>query len=295
MSTDELEVLTATPVPFSDDGSLLMETYEAMLARIAPHTQGVFVNGTTGEFPALEDPERSDLLEAAVAVFGANKVVAHIGAPSARQVLRHAEAAARLRITRMAALTPYYLPCDFAQVHEFYTTITQAFPDAAVFVYLFPERSGIDLSPKELAELTAIDGIAGAKLSGRPNDQFERYVELAAPGSRVYSGDDGSYPKVAAAGGAGVVSGVSAAFPEVFGQLTKALTSEAEDTTAIETAQAQVIPAVRAAGPTITRLKYALSARYGEKWRNRMPLPAVDEEIRALIDASVGAVRERPS
>jgi len=81
----------------------------------------------------------------------------------------------------------------------------------------------------------------------------------------------------------------------VFGQLTKALMSEPEDTKAIETAQAQVAPAVRAAGPTITRLKYALSARYGEKWRTRMPLPAVDEEVRAVIDASVGAVRERPS
>jgi 4-hydroxy-tetrahydrodipicolinate synthase len=285
MSTHELEVLTATPVPFSDDGSLLMDTYEAMLTRVAPHTEGVFVNGTTGEFPALEDRERSDLLEAAVAVFGASQVVAHIGAPSARQVLRHAEAAAGMGITRMAALTPYYLPCDFAQVHELYTTITQAFPEAAVFVYLFPERSGIDVPPEELAELTAIDGVAGAKLSGRPNDQFERYVELAAPGSRVYSGDDGSYPRVAAAGGAGVVSGVSSAFPEVFGQLTKALMSDVQDKDAIQAAQAQVVPAVRAAGPTITRLKYALSARYGEKWGTRMPLPAVGEEARTLIDS----------
>ena len=291
MSTLELEVLTATPVPFSDDGSLLMDTYETMLARIAPHTQGVFVNGTTGEFPALEDRERSDLLEAAVAVFGANKVVAHIGAPSDRQVLRHAEAAAGMGITRMAALTPYYLPCDFPQVHEFYATITQAFPEAALFVYLFPERSGIDVTPEELAEVTAIHGVEGAKLSGRPNDQFERYVELAAPGSRVYSGDDGSYPRVAAANGAGVVSGVSAAFPELFGQLTRALMSRPEDKAHIEAAQAQVSPAVQAVGPTITRLKYALAARYRERWGTRMPLPPVDEEVRDVIDALVGAIR----
>jgi 4-hydroxy-tetrahydrodipicolinate synthase len=285
MSHPALEVLTAVPVPFAEDGALLMKTYEAMLARIKPHTQGVFVNGTTAEFPSLDDTERVDLLKAAIAAFGADKVVAHIGGPSLRQVLRHAEAASELGISRTAALTPYFLPCDFAQIHEFYAAVTQAFPQLSTFVYLFPERSGIDVSPEELAQLTAIDGIAGAKLSGRPNDQFERYTKLAAPGSRIYSGDDSSYPKVAAAGGAGIVSGVSSAFPELFGQLTRCLMAKADDPTATEAAQAHVASAVRAVGPTITRLKYALSTRYNETWGTRMPLPAVDQETRTVINA----------
>jgi 4-hydroxy-tetrahydrodipicolinate synthase len=285
MPYQALEVLTAAPVPFAEDGSLLMDTYEAMLARVRPHAHGVFVNGTTAEFPALDDLERVDLLKASVAVFGADKVVAHIGGPSLRQVLRHAEAAADLGITRLAALTPYYLPCDFAQVHDFYAAVTHAFPEASTFVYLFPERTGIDVSPEELAQVTAIDGIAGAKLSGRPNEQFERYMELAAPVSRIYSGDDGSYPRVAAAGGAGIVSGVSSAFPELFGELTRALARRPGDPTATEAAQGRVAPVVRALGPTITRLKYALSTRYGETWGTRMPLPAVDQETRTVIDA----------
>ena len=226
-----------------------------------------------------------DLLKAAVAAFGADKVVAHIGAPSLRQVLRHAEAAGDLGITRMAALTPYFLPCDFAQIHEFYAAVTQAFPQVSTFVYLFPERSGIDVPPEELAQLTAIDGIVGGKLCGRPNDQFERYIELAAPRSRIYSGDDGSYPRVAAAGGAGIVSGVSSAFPELFGQLTRSLMTKAGDPTATEAAQRHISSVVGAVGPTITRLKYALSTRYHETWGARMPLPAVDQETRTVIDA----------
>jgi 4-hydroxy-tetrahydrodipicolinate synthase len=285
MSHQMLEVVTAAPVPFAEDGAVLMQTYEAMLERVKPHVQGVFVNGTTAEFPALDDVEREDMLKAAVAAFGADKIVAHIGAPSLWQVLRHAEVAADLGITRMAALTPYFLPCDFAQIHDFYAAIGKAFPQASTFVYLFPERSGIEVSPEELAELTAIDGIAGAKLSGRPNDQFERYVELAAPGSRVYSGDDSSYPHVAASGGAGVVSGVSSAFPELFGRLTDCLTTEAADPAATEDAQGHVVAAVRAVGPTITRLKYALSTRYDETWGTRMPLPAVDQETMTVIKA----------
>jgi len=282
MPTHALEVLTAAPVPFAKNGNLLMDTFEAMLARIGPHVQGVFVNGTTAEFPALDDGERSELLKAAVSAMGADRVVAHIGAPSLRQVLRCAESAAGFGVTRMAALTPYYLPCDFEQVHEFYAAITSEVPGASLFVYLFPERSGIDVSPEELARLTAIDGVAGAKLSGRPNEQFARYVELAARGSLVYSGDDGSYPRVAAAGGAGIVSGVSSAFPELFGELTSALTSE-EPEVNVKDVQDRVTSVVQAVGPTIARLKYALESRYDETWGTRMPMPAVDEETRTVI------------
>jgi 4-hydroxy-tetrahydrodipicolinate synthase len=286
MQTHPVEVLTAAPVPFGEDGRVLVDTYEAMLARVVQHAEGVFVNGTTGEFPALEDGERLDLLRSAVATFGASQVVAHIGAPSVRQVLRLADAAAGLGITRLAALTPYYLPCDFEQIFDFYAALTREFPDASVFVYLFPERSGIDVTPEELAQLTSIDGVKGAKLSGRPNNDFRRYVELAAPGSLIYSGDDSSYPNVVEAGGAGIVSGVSSAFPELFSALTRALRNT-EQQVAVTQAQDRVVPAVHAVGPTITRLKYALTARYGETWNTRMPLPAVSGETKTLIDSLV--------
>jgi dihydrodipicolinate synthase/N-acetylneuraminate lyase len=107
-------------------------------------------------------------------------------------------------------------------------------------VYLFPERSGIDVSPEELAQLTSIDGVRAAKLSGRPNNHFDRYVQLAAPGSLIYSGDDSSYPAVVAAGGAGIVSGVSSAFPELFGALTRVL--KTEDQVAVTEAQTVCSP-----------------------------------------------------
>lgn len=83
------------------------------------------------------------------------------------------------------------------------------------------------------------------------------------------------------------MSGVSSTFPELFGQLTRALTTKAGDATATDAAQGHVASVVRAVGPTITRLKYALSTRYGETWGTRMPLPAVDEETRTVIDALI--------
>ena len=281
--TQQLEVLTATPVPFDQKGDIALGRFAAQIHRIEPHVQVAFVGGTTGEFPALEESERHELLRIAVDAFGPARVVAHIGAPSTRQVTRLAESAANLGITRMALLTPYYLPCGFAEIHDFYATIAGRFPAAQIYAYVFPERTGIDVSPAELGELTKIDGVVGAKLSGRPNERFEDYVAAVAPGAHVYSGDDGQYPRFAAAGGAGIVSGVSSLIPELYGQLTEAL--RAGNTAAAEALQEKVLPVVHACGPSITRLKYGIARRYGEQWGSRMPLPAVPEDVRVVIDA----------
>ena len=54
---------------------------------------GLFVAGTTGEFPALDDVERLSLIELALAEAGPDRVIAHVGAPDAR----HSARLARLR------------------------------------------------------------------------------------------------------------------------------------------------------------------------------------------------------
>lgn len=274
------QVITAAPVPFDDQRNLAFPTFEVMLARIEPHVDAVFVSGTTAEFPALSADERARLLRQSVEVFGPERVIAHVGAPSLTQVVPLAADALSIGVTKLSLLTPYYLPTDFPQIYDWYAAVA-ALPGAEVFVYLFPERSGIDVTPDELGELSAIDGVVGAKLSGRPNEQFERYVAAAGEGALILSGDDSSLPDVMRAGGSGIVSGVSAAFPERFSRLREAW-MEGED--AVAAAQADAMAAVRVVGPTITRLKMALSKRHQEVWGNRMALPAVDGEVAAEID-----------
>ena len=69
---------------------------------------GVFVSGTTGEFTALDDDERAAVLSAALTVFGADAVYAHVGAAAARQAERLTARAVALGARRLAAITPFY-------------------------------------------------------------------------------------------------------------------------------------------------------------------------------------------
>ncbi len=103
-------VFSAVPTLFGPDGELDPGANRALYKVLAGQLDGLLVAGTTGEFPALDDAERLSLIELALAKAGPERVIAHIGAPDARHASRLAQAAVALGATRIAAITPYYLP-----------------------------------------------------------------------------------------------------------------------------------------------------------------------------------------
>jgi len=281
-------IVSAVPVPFLADGTVDGDTFDATLEAIAPHVGGALIAGTTGEFPALEDDERIDLFRRAAAGLGAERVIAHLGHASSRQVLRLADRTAEIGIHRFALLTPYYLPTDDDGVVDFFRALSAARPEAQVYAYLFPERTGLHVEPETLRRIMALPGVVGVKLSGAAAARHADYAAVLEDGQELYSGDDGTLPQVLAAGGTGVVSGVSSAFPETFATLAAALDGQDPDAGRLQDVVRRIVALV---GPTVPRLKAALSARSGAEWCSRMSLPAVDEETRSDIRAVVAEHR----
>lgn len=76
------EILSALTTPFGADGALDLNAFTANIERLLPLVDGVFVAGTTGEFPALTPAEHAALVEAALAAFGPTRVVVHVGPPA---------------------------------------------------------------------------------------------------------------------------------------------------------------------------------------------------------------------
>jgi 4-hydroxy-tetrahydrodipicolinate synthase len=285
------QIVGALPVPFTAEGSIEWDSFDALLQRVSPHVHGALVAGTTGEFPALDDDERLELFRRACLVLGAERVIAHIGHPSLRQVVRLGKAAAALGITRMATLSPYYLPADDAAVIEFFRGVTAALPGIDHYVYLFPERTGITVSTEAFREIMALPGVRGVKLSGAATLDLVAYSAELRPGQEVYSGDDSTLPQVLENGGTGVVSGVSAAFPETFARLAAALDASGQNASRQNAAisedaqslQKTVVELVRLAGPSIIRLKEAVSVNVDGEWASRMPMAAIDDSLRSEL------------
>lgn len=253
-----LDVITAVPTPFTASGELDLPAARRLYHLVASSTDGLFVAGTTGEFPSLDDSERLALFEAALEEAGPDHVIAHVGAPDARRARRLTAAAVAAGARRLAAITPYYLPAQPDEVTEYFREVAKAAAGTELYAYIFPDRTGLKVTPTQLAALATDCGLAGAKLSGGAGAQLREFFEAAPDGFRVFTGRDDELPLAAEVGVAGVVSGLSAVFPELYARLADALAGGRTD----EAAECQaLVERSYAAGRTIAHLKYALSLR----------------------------------
>ncbi len=269
-------VFSAVPTLFGPDGELDPGANRTLYRLVAGLVDGLFVAGTTGEFPALEDAERLSLFELALAEAGPDRVIAHIGAPDARHASRLARAAVALGARRLAAITPYYLPARPDELAGHYLRIRDAAPGPELYAYIFPERAGLRVPPPLFAEVAQAAGLAGAKVSGSAAADLAGYV-AAAPGLRIFCGDDSDPWAAMRAGGAGVISGRSSAYPEVYAALKD------------DPAQQERLDRIVALGASIGRLKHALQVRGLALPAARMTVDPPDPQVAAAIAAEVAA------
>jgi 4-hydroxy-tetrahydrodipicolinate synthase len=275
------EILAAVPSFFDAAGELDHATTKAHFADLAHRVDGVFVCGTTGEFPALDRAERRALTEAALAVFGPERVVAHVGAAATREAVALTRDAVALGARRLAVLTPYYLPADTGAVLRHFAAVTAAAGPASVYGYLFSERSGVMVEPADLAVIAAETGLAGAKLSGLAADRFGEYRAALPAAARLWSGADTRLAEVVRLGGDGIVSGLSAAFPEPFALLADAVVRG--DADAERSAQARADEVLAALGGTVEGIKLALRHLGRGTGALRMPAPEIGPDTRQHI------------
>ena len=278
-------IFSAVPTLFSSDGEVDAGANRTLYKFVAGLLDGLLVAGTTGEFPALDDAERLALIELALAEAGPDRVIAHIGAPDARHSARLARAAAALGATKIAAITPYYLPARPDELIAHFGFLREAVPACELYAYIFPERTGVRVSAEVFAALASAAGLAGAKLSGSAAGDLAAYA-AAAPGLRLFSGDDSDPAATMAAGGAGLISGRSGGYPEVYAALSAALGA----CDVAEAARHQlVLDRIVALGASIGRLKYALSLRGLGGTTARMAVDPPDAALSAAIAAVVAA------
>jgi len=250
-------IITAVPAVFHDDGRLDLTGN----ARVFQHAlrggvDALFVNGTTAEFPALTREERADLIRTAVREAGADRVVAHVGGASTYEAVAVARDALEAGAETLAALTPFYLPASTAALRDYFGAVRAEAGDTRLFLYLFPDRTGVRVSAEEAALLVRDFGFVGVKVSMPGLGFVEQLLPLLPAGVEVYSGNDGLLATVQRLGGAGVVSGVSSALPTPFVALGDAVASG--DAEAEAAAQQLVDAAVAVLGPSIAALKLGL-------------------------------------
>ncbi|MFI7025508.1 dihydrodipicolinate synthase family protein [Micromonospora sp. NPDC049900] len=280
-------LISALPTLFDPDGAVDLKATRAAYDHLAAHpVDGVFVAGTTGEFTTLTDDERLDVAAAAGDAFGPERTYWHVGHASTHQAVRLTRAAVDRGAARLAALTPHYFPATERALLDYYQAVVAAAAGRPVYAYLFTARTTTTVSPRSLARLAGT-GLAGVKISGEPTPVLAEY--LAALGDRdlpAYSGADAEFTEVVAAGGAGVVSGVSSALPAPFLAVRDALRSG--DADALAVARERSLRAVAATRQgNLAHLKAVLELRGLPAGGMRAPLDPISADDRRALEADV--------
>lgn len=167
--------------------------------------QGVVVLGSNGEFPYLREDEKVLVLRtAADQAKGRLAVLAGASAFGTDEAIAYAQAAKAAGCDGVMAAVPLYFNLTLSQVKAHMQALAQE-GGLPVFFYYFPETTGLVLKPKELAEIAAIPGVPGAKLTVT-NKSFLRQTIAATREHRwaVFVGTSFLLADTLESGGAGV-------------------------------------------------------------------------------------------
>lgn len=210
-------VVVAAATPFNADGGLDVGGIRYLLQHLCEiGAHAVFVGGTTGEFATMSLRERHRLMEVAVDSVEADRLILHVGAEQADDALDLAQAAKGLGADAIAAITPFGMTST-ADLHRFYAELAEVAGGLSVTVYLFEQVSGTPVSPHLLDQLTSLEMVVGAKVSGM---RIARVVEfltaVSRPDVQIWTGASEDMSAALERGATGVVSGPASLAPRVF-------------------------------------------------------------------------------
>lgn len=185
-------VLTAIVTPFGPDGEVCTQRLRKQVQRQVQYDNGVFCNGTNGEFFVLSTEEKLRVTETCVdEVAGKVPVVAHVGEISTRSTIQLGKQVAALGVDAVSVIAPYFVPLKQHELLYHYTAIADALP-VPVFLYNIPARTGNTIEPATARKLAEHPNIVGIKDSAGSYESLKGFLDAAQDidGFDVLSGPD---------------------------------------------------------------------------------------------------------
>lgn len=192
MTTTIRGVLTAIVTPFDQNGDVSPQRLRAQVQRQMKYDNGIFCNGTNGEFFVLDMEEKLLVAETCVnEVQGKVPVVAHIGEISTAITIKLGKAVAAMGVDAVSVIAPYFVPLKQSELIYHYTAIADAVP-VPVYLYNIPARTGNTIEPATAAKLGEHPNIIGIKDSAGSYESLKGFLDAAkdVPNFDVLSGPD---------------------------------------------------------------------------------------------------------
>ncbi len=272
---------TALITPFKN-GKIDFAAMESLIEnQITKGIDGLVPCGTTGESPTLSEAEHKEVIAFTVKTVRKRvPVIAGTGSNSTAEAVQLTQHAKQVGADASLLICPYYNKPSQRGLIAHFTAIADAV-DIPQIPYNVPGRTGININPETLEELSRHRNIVGVKEASGNMEQMIRIKALCGNDFDLISGDDPLTLPILAVGGVGVISVTSHLLP---GETSRMVHSYLEGKTAesrdLFYQYYDLVKAVMGVDVNPVGIKAALALRGQIREEYRLPLAPLTDEAR---------------
>lgn len=175
--------------------------------------------GTTGEASTLNDEEHINTVKFTVdTVKKKVPVIAGAGSNDTAHAVYMAQAMKYAGADGILAVTPYYNKCTQKGLIKHYEKIADSV-DIPLILYSVPSRTGVNISPSAVRELSQHPHICGIKEASGNMSQVVEIARYVSDDFALYSGNDDMIVPLLSVGGTGAISTVANIMPAETSQM----------------------------------------------------------------------------
>lgn len=211
----------AIVTPFDENGVNFKKLEELLEWHIKSGTDAIIVCGTTGEASTMSDTERKETIKFTVDIVNKRiPVIAGTGTNNTAASISMSKWAESIGVDGLLIITPYYNKTTQKGLVEHFKAINDSV-NIPIIVYNVPGRTGMNISPKTLLEISKFKNIVAIKEASGNISQVAEYKALCGDKIDIYSGNDDQIIPILSLGGIGVISVLANIIPKAVHEMCK--------------------------------------------------------------------------
>lgn len=209
-------VATALATPFKKDLTIDYEAYDKLLAyQVENKVDGLVVCGTTAEAATMDKKEKLDLINFTIEKVGGRlPIIVGTGSNNTKEAAEFSKEVSEIDgVDALLVVTPYYNKANREGLYKHFKTIAEE-STKPIILYNVPSRTGVNIAPDLVGELSKIKNIVGIKDATGDLHYTIKVKSLVDEDFAIYSGNDDLIVPLMSVGGCGVISVLSNILPK---------------------------------------------------------------------------------
>ena len=276
-------IATALVTPLNKDG-IDFEAFGRLIDwQVAEGIDGLVICGTTGEASTLTDDEHKAAIKFAVErVNGKTPVIAGTGSNDTDYAVELTKYACEVGVDGVLLVTPYYNKATQKGLVKSFSLLADE-STAPVILYNVPSRTGVNIAPSTLYELSAHPNISAVKEASGNISAIAETLSLVGDNLDVYSGNDDQIVPILSLGGKGCISVLSNPLPRMTCDICRKFF--AGDVKGAADLQLKLIPLISALFSEVNPIpaKSAMAAMGFCEEYLRLPLTVMEDAHKAVL------------